>query len=177
MLPDAPGTTPTGQPEIAGVGQVLVSPPGAPPLDPTVRDPREWAAVLAVALVQTLHGLRPVSQLERWLDPEVLAAVGFTARRRARADLRPPTPGRGGARSARQESGRSAPQANVRGAPLPSVRSVRVQCPAPAVAEVAVHLLLGRRSLAMALRLQAYGDRWLCTALELGPREERTAWA
>jgi hypothetical protein len=54
-----------------------------------------------------------------------------------------------------------------------AVRSVRVQHPDPGVAEVAAHVAIGRRSAAMAFRLEALGDRWLCTALELGARWNR----
>jgi Family of unknown function (DUF6459) len=54
-----------------------------------------------------------------------------------------------------------------------AVRSVRVQHPDPEVAEVAAHVAMARRSAAMALRLEALGDRWLCTALELGARWSR----
>jgi hypothetical protein len=149
MLPGAPG----GAPETAEVRRLLVTPPGAPAWEPQLRDPREWAAVLAVAVLQALHGQRPVQQLERWLDSDVLGAVGFAVRSRAR------------------DAGRG--EHEVRAAPQAAVRSVRVQCPTSRAAEVSVHLHLGRRSLAMALRLEAYGDRWLCTALELGPREQR----
>jgi len=51
-----------------------------------------------------------------------------------------------------------------------SLRSVRVQHPGREVAEVAAHAMIGKRSAAMAFRLEALGDRWLCTALELGAR-------
>ena len=51
-----------------------------------------------------------------------------------------------------------------------AVRSVRVQHPDPAAAEVAAHMVIAKRSAAMAFRLEACGDRWLCTALELGAR-------
>jgi Family of unknown function (DUF6459) len=154
MLPGPP----TGIPDVAGVARLLVTPPGTPGWDPALRDPGDWAALLAVALLQTLQGQRPVGQLERWLDPEVLGAVGFLARTRARAAHRPAAPER--------------PGPTARAAPKAAVRSVRVQCPTSRTAEVSVHLSLGRRSLAMALRLDAYGDRWLCTALELGPRPD-----
>ena len=54
-----------------------------------------------------------------------------------------------------------------------ALRSVRVQHPDPEVAEVSAHLVIGKRSAAMAFRLEALGDRWSCTALELGTRMER----
>ena len=97
-------------------------------------------------MVQTLTGRRAVGQLERWLSEPVLAEVAYLARTRARTG----NPGAGPGLTA-------------------TVVSVRVQLPRPTVAEVAVHLRVGPRSQAMALRLEALGDRWLCTALERGP--------
>ena len=46
-----------------------------------------------------------------------------------------------------------------------ALRSVHIQHPDPEVAEVSAHLAIGKR-------LEALGDRWLCTALELGKRIE-----
>jgi hypothetical protein len=54
-----------------------------------------------------------------------------------------------------------------------ALRSVHVQHPDPDVAEVSAHVVMGRRSAAMAFRLEALGDRWLCTALELGSAPSR----
>ena len=54
-----------------------------------------------------------------------------------------------------------------------ALRSIRIQHPDPEVAEVSAHLIIGKRSAAMAFRLEAWGDRWLCTALELGARWSR----
>jgi hypothetical protein len=48
--------------------------------------------------------------------------------------------------------------------------SVRVQHPHPQVAEVAARVAVGTSSTALALRLEALGNRWLGTALELDPR-------
>ena len=48
-----------------------------------------------------------------------------------------------------------------------ALRSVRVQHPGPEVAEVSAHVAIGKQSAAMAFRLEALGDRWLCTAMEL----------
>jgi hypothetical protein len=62
---------------------------------------------------------------------------------------------------------------NGRIAESTALRSIRVQHPDPEVAEVAAHLIIGKRSAAMAFRLEALGDRWLCTALELGARWSR----
>jgi Family of unknown function (DUF6459) len=105
--------------------------------------------MLALAIVQALLGQRPIAQLNRWIADEVLAAISMQQRRNLR------------------EHGRLA---------LPTaVRSVRVQHPDPAVAEVAAHVVIGKRSRAIAFRLEALGDRWLCTALELGARIAATS--
>ena len=109
-------------------------------------DALEWSTALAVAVLQTLLGQRPVSQLNRWVVDEVLVAIGMYQRRSLALHGRIAIP--------------------------TAVRSVRVQHPDPEVAEVAVHVVIGKRSAAMAFRLEALGDRWLCTALELGVRME-----
>lgn len=133
----------------------------APPRDPGVRatvvrarwtarprsglpDAGEWSASLVVAVVQALFAQRPIAQLNRWLADEVLCAV---------------------ARQQRQY--RSAPARTVVRVGL---HSVRVQHPDPEVAEVAARVAVGVSTIAVALRLEALGDRWLCTALELDPR-------
>jgi hypothetical protein len=103
---------------------------------------QEWSAKLALAITQTLTGQRPVAQLNRWVVDEVLTAISMYQRRSL------------------QTHGRIAMPA--------ALRSVRVQHPDPEVAEVSAHVVIGKRSAAMAFRLEALGDRWLCTALELG---------
>jgi Family of unknown function (DUF6459) len=108
-------------------------------------DACEWGAALALAVFQALLAQRPIAQLNRWLADDVLSAVSVQQRRR------------------RTESGRAAVRSVV-------VRSVRVQHPGAEVAEVSVHLLVGIGHTAVALRLEARGDRWLCTAFELDLR-------
>jgi hypothetical protein len=140
---------------------VLTARPGQPALDlrpldelavlAGVPDPTEvpaglpdahaWGAALAVTLLEVLAGRRPAAQLSRWLEADVLTALtGRLPRRRPGA-----------------------------AAPAPTLRSVRVQHPAPGVAEVTVHGRLDDRSVPLALRLEARQGRWLGTALELGP--------
>jgi len=99
---------------------------------------------LAQALVEALHALRPIAQLNRWVADDVLAGIYLQQRRR------------------RAETGRATSP--------PVLRSVRLQHPHPEVAEVSAHVRLQGRSVAVAFRLEASGDRWLCTALEAGPR-------
>lgn len=110
-------------------------------------DAREWSTALALAVIEALLGQRPVAQLNRWVTEEVLVAIGFHQRRSLSLHGRIAIP--------------------------TALRSVRVQHPDPEVAEVSAHLVIGKRSAAMAFRLEALGDRWLCTALELGNRTER----
>jgi hypothetical protein len=105
-------------------------------------DAQNWSAKLALAITQTLVGERPAAQLNRWVVDEVLAAISMYQRRSLGMHGRIAMP--------------------------TALRSVRVQHPDPEVAEVSAHLVIGKRSAAMAFRLEALGDRWLCTALELG---------
>jgi len=115
---------------------------------PDLPDAAGWSALLAPAVVQVLLSQRPIAQLNRWLADDVLAEVSRLQRRRRGAGHR---------------------------AIIPVVlRSVRVQHPAPEAAEVAAHLMIGTRSAAVALRLEATaagpaGGRWLCTVLDFGP--------
>lgn len=109
-------------------------------------DASAWAGSLALALFEALLAQRPVGQLSRWVDDVVLAELSYRQRRVVT----------GGRRS----------QVSAK------VRSVRAQHPHPEVAEVTATVAVGRRVLALALRLEALGDRWLCTALEVGPRDQ-----
>ena len=111
---------------------------------PGLPDAGEWSASLVVAVVQVLLAQRPVAQLTRWLADEVLAAVNRQHRQRRSTASRTVVP--------------------------VGLCSVRVQHPRPEVAEVAARVTVGGTSTAVALRLEALGDRWLCTALELDPR-------
>jgi len=107
-------------------------------------DARGWAAPLARAMFEALHGRRPIGQLTRWVDEAVLAAIGFHQRSQARArGLEPARP-----------------------APAARLHSLRIQRPNPLAAEVCAHLSLGPRSAALAFRLEGRNGRWLCVALE-----------
>jgi Family of unknown function (DUF6459) len=139
-----PDVAETAVPDGRGVRVSMVKARWAAKQRPGLPDAREWSTTLALALTQSLLGQRPVAQLNRWIADEVLAAITIYQRRNLR------------------DQGRVA-------VPI-AVRSVRVQHPDPTVAEVAAHMAIGKRSAAMAFRLEALGDRWLCTALELGPR-------
>lgn len=122
-------------------------------------DAATWSRQMARLLVETIHGQRSVGQLTRWVDERVLASVIVLLRTRAARLLRS-VPGSGPSRS------------TVARRP-PVLQSVRVQCPSPEVLEVSVHVRVGYRSEAIAFRLEGWYDRWLCTALEIGPRHSR----
>jgi hypothetical protein len=130
-----------------GVRVSLVKAGWAAKQRPGLPDAREWSTTLTLALIQALLGQRPVAQLNRWVVDEVLAAISMYQRRSLTLHGRIAIPA--------------------------AVRSVRVQHPDPGAAEVAAHVAIGKRSAAMAYRLDALGDRWLCTALELGARWNR----
>lgn len=113
---------------------------------------RGWAARLAQAVVETVSGERPVSQLVRWTSPEVYRDVERRSRIVSTA----------GGSSSRLARPRMRPQVR------PQVRSVHVCRPAPEAAEVSIHVRHGARSRAVAMRLERHGGRWLCTVLQFG---------
>jgi hypothetical protein len=102
-----------------------------------------WSRSLARALFEALQGRRPLGQLTRWVDERVLAVVAWERRQRTQSNGRPGRPA--------------------------VLISVRVQHPHADAAEVSAHVQVGHRSVALAFRLEAWYDRWMCTALELGP--------
>jgi hypothetical protein len=107
---------------------------------------RIWAARFAQATVEVLGGDRPVSQLLRLTTRRVYVDLDRRVRILGRTTA---TPQR--VRTVR-----------------PQVRSVHVCQPAPDTAEVSVHVRHGRRSRALAARLERHDGRWRCVALELG---------
>jgi hypothetical protein len=147
LIDHKPDVAEAAAPDNRGVRVSMVKAHWAAKQRPELPDAREWSTTLALALIQAMLGQRPVAQLNRWVVEEVLAAISVYQRR-----------------SLAQHGRIAMPTA---------VRSVRVQHPDPEVAEVAAHVAIGKRSAAMAFRLEAMGDRWLCTALELGTRWSR----
>ena len=138
--------TETAAPNHRGVRATTVKTRWAARPRPGLPNAEQWSATLALAIIQALLGQRSVAQLNRWMVEEVLAAISLSQRRnlKMRGRIAVPT----------------------------ALRSVRVQHPGSEIAEVSAHVAIGKRSVAMAFRLEALGDRWLCTALELGaPRE------
>jgi Family of unknown function (DUF6459) len=96
--------------------------------------------------VEIVSGDRPCTQLIRWTDRDVYDDL--TTRVAAL-------------------SGTSGSVPAV-GRPRAKVVSVKICRPRNGVAEVAAHVRQGRRSHALAARLEQAEQRWICTALELG---------
>ncbi|MDH4352902.1 MAG: Rv3235 family protein [Actinomycetota bacterium] len=150
---------PTGLPaEPETAPDLLLLPPrqnrGGPDVDdewdrpsPTTRDalpdPRGWAARLGQALVETCTAGRPVSQLARWTNEPVYAELAARYAPWARQDV-----------------------AHRRVAVRERVRSVHVCEPADGVVEACLVVAGGERPHALALRLEGWDGRWLCTAVE-----------
>lgn len=105
-------------------------------------DPDAWARRLITAIVETMDGLRPPNQLNRWVSPDIRDRInrrGILARQRRQ---RPSGP--------------------------PRVRALQVCEPVDGVAEVAAVIGHRARVRALALRMTGIDGRWLITALELG---------
>jgi hypothetical protein len=108
---------------------------------------RAWAARFAQAVVEVLGGDRPLTQLLRWTSARVYSDLA----RRVRILARTAPPATQRLRTVR-----------------PQVRSVHVCRPAQGCAEVSVHVRHGKRSRALAARLELTDGRWQCTALQFG---------
>jgi hypothetical protein len=108
-------------------------------------DPRGWAARLGQALVETCTAGRPVSQLARWTSEPVYADLLSRYAPWARRAV-----------------------AQRRVVVRERVRSVHVCEPADGVAEASLVVTGGERPRALALRIEGWNGRWLCTAVEWG---------
>lgn len=120
-------------------------PPALPrPRDDEAAPPgsREWSARLTQAIVEVFVGVRPAAQLSQFTTLDVLHQL---ERWTGRFDQRGATPTR-----------------------RPKVTSVHVCEPCAGIAEACATVDTGPRRRAFAIRLEARGSRWLCTALELG---------
>lgn len=111
-----------------------------------VDDVSMWSARFAQAVVEVVGGDRPVTQLVRWTTSRVYNDLGRRVRILAR----------------------TSPSAQRLRTVRPQVRSVHVFQPTPEAAEVSVHVRHGKRSRAIAARLELEDGRWQCTALQLG---------
>lgn len=118
-------------------------------------DATAWSTWLAQLIVEVVHGRRPASQLARWSEEAVLATVVLRARQ-----LRAPASGR--------------PRRRIERTGGASLGSVRVQQPCAEAVEASA-VIRGPRCSALAFRLEARGERWLCTAVDFGPQTPHPA--
>lgn len=118
--------------------------PAQLPLRSRLPDPAPWAKQFIQAALEALGGRRPVTQLQRWTTPSVLAGI-----QRARA---------------RAEPGVSQP--------MIVVRPIHVCEPADAVAEICAVVSRpdadGPRFRAVAARLEGHTGQWRCVTLQVG---------
>jgi hypothetical protein len=120
-------------------------PPALPPQRSDEGQPpsaKQWSARLAQAIVEVFVGVRPAAQLSQYTTLDVLHQL---ERWTGRFNNRIGTPTQ-----------------------RPQVESVHVCEPCAGIAEVCATVDTGPRRRAFAIRLEARGSRWLCTALELG---------
>jgi hypothetical protein len=103
---------------------------------------RDWSNRLTQAIVEVFVGVRPAAQLSQFTTLDVLHQL---ERWMGRLNNRNGAP-----------------------TPRPRVESVHVCEPRRGIAEVCATVDTGPRRRAFAIRLEARGSRWLCTALELG---------
>jgi hypothetical protein len=104
-------------------------------------EPEAWATRFLQAVIETLAGSRPSTQLQEWTSQSVRSQIS-----RMRHDVRWKTPP----------------------GVVPLIRSVRASEPADGVAEVSAVVLRGEAYSAVAARLEGFDGRWRAVALEVG---------
>ena len=109
-----------------------------------LRRVRSLAAVVAVAVVETESGRRPVRDLAGWLDPEAFEKMSRRVDLLDRTGTRPP----------------------LGAAPRPA--GARVCEVAPGRVEASATVVVDGRARALALRIERRLSRWKVTAVEVG---------
>lgn len=141
-----PGALP-GQESLAltvrGPGRPAHPGPARHARDP-LPDPRSWAAQFVQIALEVAAGFRPLGQVVRWTSPEVFEALDRRHRLAAAAS-----------RDARRR-------------PVIRVRAVQLFSPRSGVVEAGAVVDDGRRTRAVALRLESEAGRWRVTAWETG---------
>jgi hypothetical protein len=108
-------------------------------------DPKAACSAMVQAVVEVLGGIRPASQLARWLAADVYNAISRRASLAARMRRGAVPPGRAAV-----------------------VRAVRVCLPADGIVEGSAVVIEQGRVRAVALRLEGLDGRWRATAVEIG---------
>jgi len=143
--PPRPGPVPIASTQgILALQFVDPSPATHPGAAPDVLE--RFATRFAHALVEVASGDRSPQQLLRWTSERVYDDLTRRARELHRA-----TPSDRRVRRIR-----------------PQVRSVRVFRPTSTSAEVCIHVRHGRRSQAVAARIDQVDGRWCCTSVQFG---------
>ncbi|MFC7580179.1 Rv3235 family protein [Schaalia naturae] len=133
--------------EVLDVEERLQRDPARPSEVGPLPDPRQWASGLAQGVMEILQGLRPLTQLRRWVVPALYEELEAARGRAAPATgSGPPT--------------RVAPACRAQSAHAWPVRE--------GVVEVCVTVRVGARTRAVAMRLEDFRGRWLATALDVG---------
>lgn len=109
-----------------------------------LRRVRSLAAVVAVAIVETEAGRRPLRDLAGWLDPEAFEKMGRRVDLLSRTGTRP----------------------HLTTAPRPA--GARVCEVAPGRIEASATVVVDGRARALALRVERRLSRWKVTAVEVG---------
>jgi Family of unknown function (DUF6459) len=126
----------------ATVGRLRVVPQPAGPAPSDLSPAGAWCTRFVRVVLESLAGLRPVSQLGAWANPDVCRLVARRVTSAQRCRDRPRTAG--------------------------VLLSVHVCAPAPEVAEVCAVVQFDGRVRALALRVETVGGRWRCTDLRVG---------
>ncbi len=141
----APGidAIPEVPPDLRIVGSAA---PADDPLTAGLPEPRAWVARLARAVAEVASGERPPSQLTKHVARDEIARL---ARRGLAVQRHPAARAQRGTRRLRR------------------VGSVRTCAVAPGVVEASAVLIGGDRASAVAIRLEARGERWLATVVDM----------
>ena len=123
----------------------LVAPESITPDLGQLPHPSEWTARIARAVIEAVAGESPVTQLTKWTTREVLLQVTIRA-----------------------ASARRHPAGKALSSPPRRVGSVRTCVVAPGIVEACAVVSGMTRARAIALRLEARGQRWIVTAMQLG---------
>lgn len=111
-----------------------------------VPHPISWAGHMARMVFEVGCGERPSAQLNRWVSRDQLSLLAMRGRSYARHP------------STRAQKGLSR---------LRKVRGVRAMQVAPGIIEASAVLVGTARSHAIAMRMEAVGNQWLLTAIEM----------
>lgn len=144
----------------------------APEIDVVDERITRFAVGLARAALEVLQGRRPATQLTRWLSDTAQAELLHRVRLHQRDRPSATGPTSTGPFGAGQVTAGQVTAGPVTAGPV-TVRSVRVQQPHPAAAEVTFRIGNVGHDAALAVRLDRLGGRWVCSVLDFGPGPPR----